>query len=95
MLVDSASRNSREEAQSTLALMTRNGWSRVLVVSDPPHMRRLSWTWSRVFSGSGKTFRLVVSAPADWNASRWWADEKNAQGVLMETIKLGYYLIKY
>ncbi len=34
-------------------MMEARGWRRVLVVSDPYHMRRLSWTWRRVFEGSG------------------------------------------
>ena len=27
---------------------------RVIVVSDPPHMRRLSWVWGKAFEGSGQ-----------------------------------------
>ena len=26
----------------------------------PPHLRRLSWTWNRVFEGSGLEFRLIA-----------------------------------
>ena len=51
-------RNSYMEAENTLALMKRQGWRRVIVVSDPPHMRRLDWTWERVFRGSGLAYTL-------------------------------------
>ncbi len=50
---DAASGNSWEEAVNTRRLMEARGWRRVLVVSDPYHMRRLSWTWRRVFEGGG------------------------------------------
>ncbi len=47
------SENSYEEAENVLELMRKQGWKTVLAVSDPPHMRRLAWTWHRVFKGSG------------------------------------------
>jgi uncharacterized SAM-binding protein YcdF (DUF218 family) len=47
------SKNSYTEAVNVLALMRQQGWRTVIVVSDPPHMRRLAWTWGRVFAGSG------------------------------------------
>jgi uncharacterized SAM-binding protein YcdF (DUF218 family) len=95
ILFDRRSRNSWEEARSTLALMQAQKLARVLVVSDPPHMRRLSWTWGRVFDGSGKEFVLVASDMDDWDAAHWWRTSPNAQFVFGEYIKLAYYLIQY
>jgi uncharacterized SAM-binding protein YcdF (DUF218 family) len=95
LLFDAHSGNTWEEAASTLALMQQHGWHSVLVVSDPPHARRLSWVWRRVFAGSGLEFRLVSSPMPGWVAEEWWSNEKSAQFVLMELIKLAYYLGKY
>ena len=89
--VDDASFSSWEEAANTLALMRSNGWRKALVISDPPHMRRLSWIWRRTFNGSDATFVLISSKPRWWNASEWWKDEWSGQFVLMELIKMGYY----
>lgn len=91
LLFEMESSNSWEEAQNTLALMRKNGWRRVLVVSDPYHMRRLDWAWGKVFSGSGLEYRLVATAPSWWKPDRWWLDEKSAAAVIMEHIKLVYY----
>lgn len=95
VLFDLKASNSREEAMDTLDLMRERGWQRAIVVSDPPHMRRLHWVWGRVFSGSGKSFVLVSSEPAWWQPDRWWANERSGQFVLTEVIKLGYYFAKY
>ncbi len=95
ILYDSESNNSWEEAVNTRRLMQVHGWRRALVVSDPSHMRRLAWAWGKAFNGSGLEFSLVASAPSYWKPEAWWRDEKSAQAVLMEYIKLGYYLMKY
>ena len=50
-------RNSYMEAEQLLALMRKEGWRTLIVVSDPPHMRRLAWTWARVFEGCGTRLR--------------------------------------
>ena len=92
---DIESTNSWEEALNTRRLMEARGWRRVLVVSSPPHLRRLSWTWRRVFEGSGLEFSLVASSPPDWKPDIWWRDEKSGAAVIMECIKIAYYLVKY
>ena len=59
--------NSYTEAVQLLALMRKEGWRTLIVVSDPPHMRRLSWTYADVFEGSGLDYVLVASRPEWWN----------------------------
>jgi len=95
LLFDRRSMNSWQEALSTLQLMQSMKMQRVLVVSDPPHMRRLSWIWGKVFEGSGKEFTLVASDMEGWDAARWWRISPNAQFVFSEYIKIAYYLYQY
>jgi uncharacterized SAM-binding protein YcdF (DUF218 family) len=95
LLHDKSSASSYDEVVSTLKLMQAMKLSRVLVVSDPPHMRRLSWVWGKVFAGSGKEFILVASGMEGWDAAHWWRTSPNAQYVFGEYIKLAYYLIQY
>ena len=90
VLLDSASSNSAEEAAFALRLAKARGWKRVMVVSDPPHMRRLQLLWGRAFAGSGVEFVLVASRPRWWAPDRWWASRKSAQFVVQEYIKLAY-----
>lgn len=86
------SRSSYAEAVNVLAQMRQQAWKKVIVVSDPPHMRRLSWTWARVFKGSGLEYELVASDPDWWSPGNWWREEASGSFVIMEFIKLGYYI---
>jgi uncharacterized SAM-binding protein YcdF (DUF218 family) len=95
LLFDASARNTWEEAVITLALLKQRGWKRVIVVSDAPHMRRLHWVWSKVFSGSDIEFVLVSSAPEWWNPARWWGNDQSRPFVVMEYIKLVYYIVIY
>ena len=95
LIFDRAASNTWQEAVNTLHLMQSKGLRRVIVVSDPPHMRRLSWVWTKVFAGSGKEFRLVASPMVAWDAEHWWRNETTAQFVIMEYVKLIYYLFVY
>ena len=88
------SQNSYEEATRVLALMRKQRWRTVIAVSDPPHMRRLAWTWRRVFEGSGLHYALVASAADWWVPGRWWRDERSGAFVISEFIKIVYYIAK-
>ena len=88
------SRNSYTEAVNILALMRAQGWRSVIVISDPPHMRRLAWTWARVFDGSSLDYVLVASKPDWWAPADWWREERSGGFVIMEFLKLGYYFVK-
>lgn len=92
LLYDRRSASTWEEAVNTLRLMQSMKLDHVLVISDPPHMRRLSWVWAKVFSGSGKAYTLVASDMQGWDAAYWWRTSLGAQFVFAEFIKLGYYL---
>lgn len=93
--LDRVSGNSWEEAVNARAFLEANGLSSALVVSEPPHMRRLQWTWSRAFAGSGLRFRLVSTEPSWWNPGRWWGNEAGALYVFEESVKLAYYWLRY
>lgn len=95
LLYDRRSASTWEEAVNALQLMRAMKLDRVLVISDPPHMRRLSWVWGKVFSGSGKAYTLVASDMERWDAGHWWRTSLSAQFVFAEFIKLGYYPFTY
>jgi hypothetical protein len=89
------SENSWEEAQSTQRMMQQRGWKDVIVVSDPPHMLRLSYSWGKAFRGYPKHFTLVATEPAWWSPLTWWDNKTSAIFVLSEFLKLSYYAVSY
>jgi uncharacterized SAM-binding protein YcdF (DUF218 family) len=89
---DRRSRNSWDEALHTRELMRQMQWKRVLVVSDPPHMRRLLWTWRRAFAFTDLEFVLIAVDTKWWHPDGWWKDEASGRYVANEVIKLAYYI---
>ena len=92
LLFDVTAQSSWDDAVVTLKLMQSRNMKQVIVVSDPPHLRRLDWVWGKVFAGTGKEYMLVAAPMEGWDGAHWWRNEHTAQFVLMEYIKLGYYL---
>lgn len=95
LIFDRQSASSWEEAVNTRQLMQSSRFRRVLVVSDPPHLRRLVWVWGKVFSGTGIKVQLAAAPMENWDASRWWSNSASAQFVMAEYVKLAYYLFTY
>jgi uncharacterized SAM-binding protein YcdF (DUF218 family) len=95
VIFDQQSTNSWTEATNTRKLMKERGWRKAIVVSDPPHIRRLTWTWSRAFRNDpDMSFVAVGSDAAWWDPNRWWLNEKSAQFIISEHVKFLYYLVK-
>lgn len=87
--------NTWQEAESTKAWMKREGWKRVMVVSDPPHLLRADYAFASVLRDTDATYRLIAT-PADWwSAMGWWRQPQSFQYVGSEWVKLGYYVLHY
>ncbi|MCP9456544.1 MAG: YdcF family protein, partial [Nitrospira sp.] len=95
ILFDTDSRTSYDEAQHAARLMRERHWTSALVVSDPPHLRRLEMVWRQVAARYGIEYRLVASEPPTWNAGRWWEEKGWAKFVGLELVKLAYYAVAY
>lgn len=87
--------SSWNEAQAMRRWMEERQIQHALIVSDPPHMLRLAYTWFSVFRGSGLAYTFVASEPSWWSAWRWWDNEGAALFAGTEVLKLGYYLVRY
>jgi DUF218 domain len=95
LLYDDRSKNSYDEANITVRLMKSHQWETALVVSDPPHLRRLAMVWGSACAQNGIEYRLIATESPTWNASRWWHDRAWAKFVGMELLKLSYYVMAY
>lgn len=93
--IDRTADSTWSEAQIMRRWMEANGVRHVLVVSDPQHMLRVSYSWWSVFRGSGLRYTLIAAPQASWSAWHWWENEAVAIGVGMEVLKLVYYVGRY
>lgn len=92
---DALMRNSWGEAEATRAWMKAAGLRSVIVVSDPPHMLRLKYTWGSIFRGADLDYVLVATDPPWWPGWMWWRNKSAANFVGTEVKKLCYYVVKY
>jgi uncharacterized SAM-binding protein YcdF (DUF218 family) len=95
LLFDHESANSYEEANRTAELMRGKSWKTSLVISDPPHLRRLHMVWRPACARHDLECRLITTEPPTWNPSRWWREKTWAKFVGMELVKLAYYTVVY
>jgi uncharacterized SAM-binding protein YcdF (DUF218 family) len=95
LLSDSTARSTWQEAQLVRKLLEERGWRHVLVVSDPPHLRRLHWVYARVFRDSNRDYRLVPTEPRWWKPSEWWSNRTSRRFVITEYVKYVYYRIAF
>jgi uncharacterized SAM-binding protein YcdF (DUF218 family) len=65
--------------------------ARLLIVTSALHTRRARMVAGRVFAGTG-IVPIVVATPYDRLPARWWSDQDSARNVVLELIKIGFYL---
>lgn len=86
--------STKEEAQEMLRVLSREGATSALVVTDTPHTRRARATYRQLL-GDQHIRLMFVGADLPSASSNWWRDESGLIEVQNEFVKLGYYLLLY
>ncbi|REE57517.1 uncharacterized SAM-binding protein YcdF (DUF218 family) [Paenibacillus taihuensis] len=76
-------------------LMKERGFHSALVVSSTYHMRRVSYTFNKVYRHSGITLTYVAAPSLNFDPVYWWREKTYVHYALSEYIKLFGYMIKY
>lgn len=84
-----------DEVQAVLSLMRERDYQRVLIVSDPPHLRRIHSVFSEVFAGQPYEYATIAADANWWHPWRWWTNPGAIGFVLTETVKMVFYWIRY
>lgn len=95
ILLDGNSRTTWQEVSLALRVMRHHGWTRLILVSDPTHLRRLAWTCNRVFDGQGMSCQVMGADWKNFDAAHWWQRSEWARAVLSELQKLLFYKVVY
>ena len=67
--------------------LERTGKKRVILVTSPPHTRRVRTLWKKLVGANPRA--VVRAAPEDpYDAAHWWRDTRDALSVVRETLGL-------
>jgi uncharacterized SAM-binding protein YcdF (DUF218 family) len=79
--------NTEDEERAVLAEMKATGASRVIIVTSPPHTRRVRALWRHLAPAS--SILVVHSAPEDnFDANHWWRTTRDSMSVMREAMGL-------
>lgn len=69
----------------------------VILVSSPPHLRRATITFRRIFRKAGIHCEIIPRASkySDFQEKRWWKHRDSAKSVLYEYIKIAGWLLGF
>jgi uncharacterized SAM-binding protein YcdF (DUF218 family) len=67
----------------------------LIIVSDPPHMRRARWAYQKVFGSQLIIEMAPVPAGATPYQRRWWTDPESRLMVRDEYVKTVFYYARY
>jgi uncharacterized SAM-binding protein YcdF (DUF218 family) len=92
ILLEEHARNTHENVLNVAAILKAHGWTRVLLVSSPYHMRRAVLTWKKAAPGVD-----VISTPVP--ASQFYAHDRGAsvdqmRGLAHEYAAIAAYWLK-
>ena len=94
--LDNTSKNTWQDVNHIRNLLQSKGWRTVLIITDPPHLRRVAWVCERVLSKASIDYTLVPTHPSWWDRDHWWRNHNSRWFVITEYIKLlGYQLLYF
>ncbi len=97
ILTDFHSQSTYDDAVYSRKRALKLGVTSLIAIEDPFGMRRLQWTFRKVFAGTGIQIHCVAVPPelSDLNVEKWWTRENELLYVFEEYVKLILYWLKY
>lgn len=87
--------STKEEAEAILEYAISNNYTKIIIVSDQFHLRRISSTFKKPFQEKGIEVLLSGAPNSSYREDFWWNYEAGLIMVNNEYVKLMYYLLKY
>jgi len=88
-------KNTMAEIMYLDALMLKNNYSSVLIVTDPPHTRRVDLMIKEFTRNLHDNYTIVGSNAQWWNKNLYFTNFKSIKFVCSELIKIVYNSVKY
>jgi uncharacterized SAM-binding protein YcdF (DUF218 family) len=84
--------NSRQELAAHFAHARAQGWRRVIIVTSPPHTRRVRVIWNARYQA--QVAALVHPTPYEgFDPDRWWRSSRSLEGGFYELAAIANFLI--
>lgn len=95
IVLEEESTSTYEDAVYSKEIMSGQGWTSAIIVTDFFHARRAMMTFRAVFADEDIKFISSPSMPPDFGAGDWWMKERGLIEIWSEYIKLFFYLVNY
>lgn len=97
IVIDESPKNTREEILYIKEYMRINGYKSALIVTDPPHSRRVAFLMSLHLKESNENvqFRIIGSDVPWWNKEYYYHDKRAITFVKNESLRIIYRFITY
>jgi uncharacterized SAM-binding protein YcdF (DUF218 family) len=86
--------STRDEADTLLAVVAANRWSRVIVVTSKQHTRRARLVMNRRLAGTGSQAIVRASRYDRADVDGWWRNRSTLRFTLFETQRLVAYWLR-
>ncbi len=95
LIIDESPKNTLEEVQFIKKYMNDNSYKSVLIVTDPPHSKRVSLLTSLVSveGDENMTFHFVSSSVKWWDKECYYENKHARNSVWHESIRTLYHLL--
>lgn len=97
LFMDYRSQSTYEDAVYSREWALKLGITSMIVIEEPFGMRRLRWTFRKIFADTGIQLYYVAVPPelSELHIEKWWTREHELLYVFEEYVKLIMYWIKY
>jgi hypothetical protein len=82
-----------DEAADALAVAQKEGWGRIILVTDEFHTRRSLLAFKKVFEGSSIEVEVAGAPKEVFGVDDWWKSDRGILAYFGETIKYPIYLL--
>ncbi len=89
---DTPAVNTAEEAVLLRDVALAEGYERLIVVTSPHHTRRAWVAFRHAFKDTETEVIMRPSRFSDFQADNWWKQRRYAGEVILEYVKLGWYM---
>lgn len=82
-----------DEAEDALDMARKEGWKRIIIVTDEFHTRRSLLAFNKVFDKSGIEVQVAGATNEIFAVDDWWKSDRGILAYFSESVKFPIYLL--